>query len=88
MRSTGNAFIESFNGRLREECLNVNGFAKLNEVRMRLQSWRQDYDHHRPRGSFGRLTPSEFAAKGQELDSEAPKLWLPVVRNTDQRQEQ
>lgn len=51
-KPTENAFIESFNGRLRDECLNVNGFATLDEARMRLQSWRQDYDHHRPRGSL------------------------------------
>ncbi len=69
-----NAFIKSFNGRLREECLNVNEFATLNETSMRLQSWRQDYHHRRPHGSHGRLTPSEFAAKDQESDSGAPKL--------------
>jgi putative transposase len=69
-----NAFIESFDGRLRDECPNVNEFATLDEARLRLQSWQQDYNNHRPRGSLGRMTPSEFAAKGQKSDSEAPKL--------------
>ena len=65
-KPTENAFIESFNDRLRDECLNVNEFATLDEARLRLQSWQQDYNHHRPHGSLGRLTPSEFAAKGQK----------------------
>jgi putative transposase len=73
-KPTENAFIESFNGRLRDECLNVNEFATLHEARVRLQSWQQDYNHHWPHGSLGRLTPSEFAAKGQKSDPEAPKL--------------
>ena len=73
-KPTENAFIESFNGRLRDECLNVNEFATLEEARLRLQTWRQDYNHHRPHGSLGRLTPSEFAAKGQKSGPEVPKL--------------
>jgi putative transposase len=73
-KPTENAFIESFNGRLRDECLNVNEFGTLDEARLRLQSWQQDYNHHRPHGSLGRLTPSEFAAKGQKSGPEVPKL--------------
>ncbi len=73
-KPTENAFIESFNGRLRDECLNVNEFATLDEARLRLRTWQQDYNHHRPHGSLGRLTPSEFAAKGQKSDPEVPKL--------------
>jgi putative transposase len=73
-KPTENAFIESFNGRLRDECLNVNEFATLENVREVLRSWQHDYNHHRPHGSLGRLTPSEFAMKGQKTDPEAPKL--------------
>lgn len=73
-KPTENAFIESFNGRLRDECLNVNEFATLDQAREILGTWKQDYDHHRPHGSLGRLTPSEFAMKGQKADFEAPKL--------------
>ena len=69
-----NGFIESFNGRLSDECLNVNEFATLDDVRAVLRSWRHDYNHHRPHGSLGRLTPSEFAAKGQQSGPEVPKL--------------
>jgi len=73
-KPTENGFIESFNGRLRDECLNVNEFATLDDVRNVLRSWRHDYNHHRPHGSLGHLTPSEFAMKGQETGPEVPKL--------------
>jgi putative transposase len=69
-----NSFIESFNRRLRHECLNVHEFATLDDVRTMLKAWRADYNHHRPHGSLGRLTPSEFAMKGQKTDPEAPEL--------------
>jgi len=71
---TENAFIESFNGRLRDECLNVHEFATLKEAQAVLKAWQHDYNHHRPHGSLGRLTPSEFAAVGQKTDSEASQL--------------
>jgi putative transposase len=72
-KPTENAFIESFNGRLPDECLNVHEFATLDEARAVLTAWRHDYNHHRPHGSLARLTPSEFAMKGQKTDPEAPK---------------
>lgn len=61
-----NAFIESFNGRLRDECLNVHQFASLAEAQAILDAWRVDYNHHRPHGSLGHLTPSEFVSQCQE----------------------
>jgi putative transposase len=64
----------SFNWRLRDECVNVTECAALERAREVLRSWPHDYNHHRPHGSFGRLTPSEFALKGQQADPEAPKL--------------
>lgn len=73
-KPTENGFIESFNGRLRDECLNVNEFATLDHVRGVLTAWRDDYNHRRPHGSLGNLTPSEFERKGQISDSEASKL--------------
>jgi putative transposase len=73
-KPTENSFIESFNGWLRDECLNVNEFATLDEVRAVRKAWRDDYNHYRPHGSLGRLTPSEFAAKGQKTYPEAPEL--------------
>jgi putative transposase len=73
-KPTENAFIESFNGRLRDECLNVNEFATIDQVRIVLDGWRHDYNHHRPHGSLGHLTPSEFAIKGQKQEPEAAQL--------------
>jgi putative transposase len=57
-----NAFIESFNGRFRDECLNVHWFADLRETRTKIEAWRHDYNHARPHGSLSNLTPVEFAA--------------------------
>ena len=63
-----NAFIESFNSKLRDECLNEHVFLTLAEARETIEAWRHDYNHLRPHGSLGALTPAEFAAlKGQEL---------------------
>ena len=61
-----NAFIESFNGRLRDECLNVNQFASLEDARAKIEAWRVDYNHRRPHGSLGYLTPNEFAQQRQD----------------------
>ena len=62
-----NAFIESFNSKLRDECLNEHVFLTLAEARETIDAWRYDYNHRRPHSSLGGLTPTEFAAlKGQE----------------------
>jgi putative transposase len=62
-----NAFIESFNSKLRDECLNEHVFLTLAEARETIDAWRYDYNHRRPHSSLGALTPTEFAAlKGQE----------------------
>ena len=58
-----NAFIESFNGRLREECLNDNQFLTLAEAQTIIEAWRRDYNDERPHSSLDGLTPSEFAAR-------------------------
>jgi putative transposase len=56
-----NAFIESFNGRLRDECLNTEVFASLEDAREKLEAWRVDYNLFRPHSAIGNLPPSEFA---------------------------
>ena len=62
-----NAFVESFNSKLRDECLNEHVFLTLAEARKTIEAWRLDYNHCRPHSSLGALTPTEFAAlKGQE----------------------
>ena len=63
-----NAFIESFNSKLRDECLNEHVFLNLAEARETIEAWRYDYNHMRPHGSLGALTPTEFAVlKEQEM---------------------
>jgi putative transposase len=61
-----NAHIESFNGRLRDECLHVQQFFSVEDARTKIEAWRTDYNHHRPHGSLGHLTPVEFVTQGQE----------------------
>lgn len=56
-----NAYIESFNGRLRDECLNEHWFESLNEARTLIEAWRREYNHDRPHSSLGNATPVEFA---------------------------
>ena len=56
-----NAWIESFNGRLRDEFLNGWQFDSLLEARVLIEDWRIDYNEHRPHSAHGALTPSEFA---------------------------
>jgi putative transposase len=61
-----NGFVESFNGRLRDECLNEHLFANLNEARQIIEAWRDDYNTNRPHTSLNGLTPTEFAARPKE----------------------
>lgn len=56
-----NAFIESFNGRLRDELLNETLFSSLIHARSELSNWRGDYNEHRPHSGLGWMTPAEFA---------------------------
>jgi putative transposase len=62
-----NAYVESFNGRLRDECLNANWFTSLNDARGKIESWRQDYNQQRPHSSLGYLAPLEFARTKAEM---------------------
>ena len=56
-----NGYIESFNGKLRDECLNVEVFFTLTDARRKLALWRHDYNHHRPYSAIADRTPNEFA---------------------------
>jgi putative transposase len=62
-----NTFIESFNGRLRDEWLNVHQFASLAEAQIIIEAWRVDYNEHRPHSALGHLTPNEFVTQRQEI---------------------
>jgi putative transposase len=61
-RPVENGYIESFNGRLRDECLNVEVFFTLADARRKLALWHHDYNHHRPHSALADRTPAEFAA--------------------------
>jgi len=63
---TDNAFIEAFNSRLRQECLNASWFLSMVDARQRITAWRDDYNRNRPHSSLGNLTPSDFAAQLEE----------------------
>ncbi len=63
-KPTDNAFIESFNGRFRQECLNENWFLSLEDAREKVETWRLHYNGERPHGALGNLTPMEYAAAG------------------------
>jgi len=58
-----NAFIESFNGEFRDECLNQSWYTSLEQARQEIETWRVDFNIVRPHSSLGYLTPEEYAAK-------------------------
>ena len=62
-----NAFAESFNGRLRDECLNANWFTSLSDARRKIEDWRRDYNQQRPHSSLNYLPPAEFARQQLEI---------------------
>jgi putative transposase len=59
-KPTENGRIESFNGRLRDECLNVTQFMSIEDAGRQIEAWRIDYNGHRPHSSLGHLTPIEY----------------------------
>lgn len=71
---TQNAFIESFNGSFRDECLNMNVFTSINDAKEKIEEWRKDYNYFRPHSSIGNLTPKEFVEK--EKKSRTKKMLL------------
>ena len=66
-----NAIIESFNSRLREECLNEHAFVSLDDARRKIEHWRIQYNRERPHSSLGYLAPEEFAARARQTRNEA-----------------
>lgn len=68
-KPTDNAFIESFNSRFRQECLNENWFLSISDAQEKVETWRKEYNNSRPHSSLGNLTPREFVERhlsGQE----------------------
>jgi putative transposase len=62
-RPTENSFIESFNGKLRDECLNTNWFETIDQAREEIESWRTDYNEARPHSSLGAIPPAQYVAE-------------------------
>jgi transposase InsO family protein len=78
-KPTDNPFIESFNGKFREGCLNRNWFLSFSDVRAKINLWRQDYNHNRPHSSLDNLTPVEFEEKCK-LSASAKGLCLGYIK--------
>ena len=64
-KPTDNAFIEAFNSRFRDECLNLHWFDSLEEAQTTIEAWRVDYNTERPHGALGQQTPAEFSTAWQ-----------------------
>jgi putative transposase len=79
-----NAFIESFNGRLRQECLNQHHFLDLEEARKTIEQWRMRYNDFRPHRSLHGMTPEAFVQQWQANNhtKNTPKLSQEPVQTT------
>jgi putative transposase len=81
-----NAFIESFNGKFRDECLSQNWYTSLEDAQQIIEAWRTDYNSVRPHSSLGYLTPEEYAATAASRPASPPKPVVciaPVWKETD-----
>ena len=79
-KPTQNAFVESFNGRLRAECLNLHWFADLDDARAKLEAGRIDYNTVRPHGPLGKMTPEAFRHQAlQAATLSTPRTASPSV---------
>lgn len=71
-RPMQNGYIESFNGKSREECLNEHWLQTLMQARSEIATWRQDYNEVRPHSSLGRIPPAEFAQRHRAKNQPPP----------------
>ena len=73
-----NGHIESFNGRLRDECLNAQTFRSLAEAKRIIEDWWQDYNTVRPHSALAGMSPEEYrrAVKGGKTETRSPNLSL------------
>lgn len=72
-KPTDNAYVESFNGRLRDECLNTHWFLSLDDARRKIEAWRRHYNEDRPHTSLGHQTPADEAP---ELSVQPVEFWV------------
>jgi putative transposase len=63
-----NPFVESFNGRIRDELLNIEEFGSITEAKIIIEDWRTEYNTYRPHSALGGLTPAEYAGRENELN--------------------
>jgi putative transposase len=70
-KPTQNAYVDSFNGKFRDECLNEHWFEDLAHARQVIADWRKDYNEHRPHSSLDYQTPAAFADQRRERESTA-----------------
>jgi len=73
-RPMQNGYIESFNGKFRDEFLNEHWFETLHQARSATAIWRQDYNEVRPHGSIGRIPPARFAELHRQLAGDAAQI--------------
>ena len=73
-----NAHVESFHGKLRDECLNASWFQNLFDARRKIEAWRREYNEERPHSSLGYLAPAEFARRLGALRSPTAPYALPT----------
>lgn len=66
-----NGYIDSFNGKFRDEHLNEQWFETLHQARVAAAIWRQDYNEVRPHGSLGRIPPAKFAEQHRQRAGDA-----------------
>jgi putative transposase len=74
-KPTDNAAIESFNGRFRDECLNVHWFESLEDASHKIEAWRQDYNANHPHRALKGLSPSEYARQVMATAAESRQDW-------------
>ena len=75
-----NPYIESFNGKLRDECLNREIFRNGLEAQIVIESWRQEYNHYRPHSSLGYLTPEQFAGRCTKAEALLEEVGIDILQ--------
>jgi putative transposase len=78
-----NAHVESFHGKLRDECLNASWFQNLWDARAKIEAWRKEYNEERPHSSLGYATPAAFAARVEALRSPTAPCAPPLGTSSD-----
>jgi len=78
-KPTDNAFIESFNGTVREECLNQHWFLSLEDAQEKLEAWRRDYNEERPHSSLKNQTPLEYSRRSTSTQARQTETAPPAI---------